>query len=171
MFPINQIIVVFSPSENAQTKKQLVSSLRKYAGCFLFWLHRNSVLTSLKLTLSGGGLCADKAALLQIANIFQPTVSRQIIGRSGQRHFERCGNRHGNHFFRHITAHIKPFFYNVRPAVSTTISKRISEYRFKIGFNFRESTASAATAGALMRIKPDGASKKSPNASTSWLID
>ena len=48
---------------------------------------------------------------------------RQIIGRGNQYHFERCGNRHGNHLFG---------------------------YWFKIGFNFGYNTASAAIAGALI---------------------
>ena len=54
--------------------------------------------------------------------------------------------------------------------LSTTISRRIFEYCCNSGFNFGESTASAATAGALMRIKPDGVSKKWPYAWSSGLI-
>jgi hypothetical protein len=53
---------------------------------------------------------------------------------------------------------------------STTISKRIFGYWFKIGFNFGYNTASAASVGALIRISPDGVFKKSFNASTSWFM-
>ena len=72
----------------------------------------------------GGELRANQAVLLQIVNIFRRTVLRQIIGRSDQRHFERCGNQHGNYLFG---------------------------YWFKIGFNFGYNAASTATTVALIR--------------------
>ena len=98
-------------------------------GKLRFWRERNQLFFVFEFLLHlravfGGELCSDKAVLLQIINIFRRTVLRQIIGRGDQRHFERCGNRHGNYLFG---------------------------YWFKIGFNFGYNAASTATTGALIR--------------------
>jgi hypothetical protein len=72
-----------------------------------FWCERNQLFFIFEFPLNfravfGGELRTDKAVLLQIINIFQRTVLRQIIGRGDQYHFERRRNRYGNHLFRYL---------------------------------------------------------------------